>query len=70
MKIISIPCIRAGTTIQAVASSDFLKMGNEVKEKTERERERAWVIFICDGMAHTCHETLHRNLHLYALKKQ
>jgi hypothetical protein len=40
LKIISIPCIRAGTTIAAVASSDFLKMGNEVKEKTERERER------------------------------
>ena len=28
------------------------------------------VIFICDGQAHTCHEALHRNLHLFALKKR
>jgi hypothetical protein len=28
------------------------------------------VIFIFDGNSHTDHKTLHRNLHLYDLKKQ
>jgi hypothetical protein len=28
------------------------------------------IIFICDGNVHTDHDTLHRNLPLYVMKKQ